>query len=407
MKCRMCEGRRLFEFLDLGSTPPADEFKTAEQLRQPDTYYPLQVWMCEDCGLAQLGYVVAPEILYQNDYPYESSTTQAGRDHWAGFAGSVVSELGLEPDQLVVDIGSNVGVLLEAFKSNGMRVHGVDPAPNIVEKAVERGIDTTCAFFGADSAREIVAAKGRASVITGTNVFAHIDDLASFAEAVVLLLDDDGALIIEAPYFANLVADTEYDTIYHEHLSYISVRPVVKFFRRFDMEVFDVQRMEIHGGSLRIFVGRTGRRPVSPEVERLLAEEEESGLHDRETLSTFASAVRQNRQDLLALLHGLKIEGKTVVGLSAPAKGMTLLNYCRLGKQVLDFVTEKSPLKIGRFTPGGHIPVVLDEELLRVQPDFALLLAWNFADEIMCNLDEYRRRGGRFIIPIPTPRIVD
>ena len=407
MKCRMCESHQLFEFLNLGSTPPADEFKTVEQLNQPDTYYPLQVWMCEECGLAQLGYVVPPEILYQNDYPYESSTTQAGRDHWASFAESVVSELGLEPDQLAVDIGSNVGVLLEAFKNKGMRVHGVDPAPNIVERAMERGIDTSCAFFGMDSARNIIDAKGKASVITGTNVFAHIDDLAAFAQAVQVLLADDGVLIIEAPYFANLVAYGEYDTVYHEHLSYISVRPVRKFFQRFGMEVFDVQPMEIHGGSLRIFVNRTGQRTVNSEVARLLAHEEETGLHTPETLSTFTEAVEQNRKDLLALLHGLKIEGNTIVGVSAPAKGMTLLNYCRLGKEVLEFVTEKSPLKIGRFTPGGHIPVMPDEELLRVQPDYALLLAWNFADEIMLNLDEYRSRGGRFIIPIPTPQIMD
>jgi SAM-dependent methyltransferase len=406
MKCRMCESQKLFEFLDLGSTPPADEFKTAEQLREPDTYYPLQVWMCEDCGLAQLGYVVPPEILYQNDYPYESSTTQAGRDHWAGFAGSVVSELGLKPGQLAVDIGSNVGVLLEAFKNNGMQVYGVDPAPNIVEKARERGIDTICAFFGMESAQDIVDAKGKASVITGTNVFAHINDLTAFAQAVKILLADDGALIIEAPYFANLVADCEYDTIYHEHLSYISVRPVTKFFQRFGMEVFDVQQTEIHGGSLRIFVSRTGRKTVSPEVARLVAHEEETGLHTEETLSAFTVAVEQNRKDLLGLLYRIKIEGKSIVGLSAPAKGMTLLNYCGMGKEVLDFVTEKSPLKIGRFTPGGHIPVVPDEELLRVQPDYALLLAWNFAEEIMRNLDEYRRAGGRFIIPIPTPRFI-
>ena len=407
MKCRMCEGERLFEFLDLGSMPPADEFRTAGQLREPDTYFPLQVLMCEDCGLAQLGYAVPPEILYQNDYPYESSTTAFGRAHWASFAESVVTELGLEPEQLVVDIGSNVGVLLEAFKDNGMRVHGVDPAPNIVEKAVARGIDTICAFFGLEAAQAIVEAKGRASVITGTNVFAHVDDLVSFARAVDVLLADEGALIIEAPYFANLVSDTQYDTIYHEHLSYISVRPVVEFFQRFDMEVFDVQPMEIHGGSLRIFVGRTGRYQVSSEVARLVARERDTGLHSRESLTAFSEAVQQNRRDLLTLLHGLRAEGKTVVGVSAPAKGMTLLNYCGLGKQVLDFVTEKSPLKIGRFTPGGHIPIVTDEELLTVQPDYALLLAWNFADEIMENLADYRSRGGRFVIPIPTPRVVD
>jgi hypothetical protein len=173
------------------------------------------------------------------------------------------------------------------------------------------------------------------------------------------------------------------------------------------MEVFDVQPMEIHGGSLRIFVGRTGRYQVSSEVARLVARERDTGLHSRESLTTFSEAVQQNRRDLLTLLHGLRAEGKTVVGVSAPAKGMTLLNYCGLGKQVLDFVTEKSPLKIGRFTPGGHIPIVTDEELLTVQPDYALLLAWNFADEIMENLADYRSRGGRFVIPIPTPRVVD
>lgn len=406
MNCRMCEGEHLYQFLDLGSTPPADQFRREDQLREPEVYYPLQVYMCEDCGLAQLGYVVPPEVLYQNDYPYEASTTKAGREHWARFAQNVVRQLGLRPNELVVDVGSNVGVLLDAFRRQGMRVQGVDPAPNIVEKAHARGIDTICDFMSPEAARRIASEKGRAAVITATNVFAHVDDLVSFMRSVEILLLEGGALIIEAPYFANLVAFNEYDTIYHEHLSYLSVRPLVSFFRKFAMEVFDIQQVEIHGGSFRIFVGRQGRHAVCAEVGRLLAQEEETGLHTRPTLDAFARAVEQNRRELEWLVHRVKAEGKSIAGVSAPAKGMTLLNYCRIGAEILDFVTEKATLKIGRFTPGTHISVVADDELLRARPDYALLLAWNFADEIMSNLDEYRQRGGRFIIPIPAPRIV-
>lgn len=406
MNCRMCDSEKLFQFLDLGATPLADQFRREDQLQEPETFYPLQVYMCEGCGLAQLGYTVPGEILYQNEYPYEASTTRAGREHWGRFAQGVVRQLGLRPNDLVVDVGSNVGVLLDAFRGQEMRVQGVDPAANIAEKARERGIDTISDFFGMNAARQILAEKGKAAVITGTNVFAHVDDLVSFMRSVDMLLAEGGTLIIEAPYFANLVAYNEYDTIYHEHLSYLSVRPLVSFFKKFRMEVVDIQQVEIHGGSFRVFVSRQGQRPISVEVGRLLAQEEETGLHSRAVLDVFARAVQQNRRDLVWLLHRIKAEGKTIAGVSAPAKGMTLLNYCRIDGEILDFVTEKTALKIGRFTPGTRIRVVPDEELLRAQPDYALLLAWNFADEIMKNLNEYRQQGGRFIIPIPVPRIV-
>ena len=406
MTCRMCDGTDLYPFLDLGSTPPADQFLREDQLKDPEVFYPLQVLMCETCGLAQLGYCVPPEILYQREYPYEASTTRAGREHWARFAQTVARDLKVEPGQLVVDIGSNVGVLLGAFKDCAMQVNGVDPAQNIVEKACATGIDTICDFFGTRAARQIVSEKGQATVITGTNVFAHVGDLVAFMHAVDELLAPRGTLIVEAPYFANLIAYNEYDTIYHEHLSYLSVKPLVAFFARFGMEMFDVQQVEIHGGSFRIFVARKGTRKVSPEVPRLLGLEEETGLHSRPTLDAFAKAVQQNRRDLVWLLHRIKAEGKSVAGVSAPAKGMTLLNYCKIDGEILDFVTEKSALKIGRYTPGAHIKVFPDEHLLEAKPDYALLLAWNFAAEIMTNLDGYRQQGGRFIIPIPTPRIV-
>lgn len=406
MHCRMCERGNLYQFLDLGATPLADDFRRPEQLHQPETYFPLQVLMCPDCGLAQLSHVVPREILYRKDYPYEASTTVAGRAHWARLARDIVEGLGLAPGELVVDIGSNVGVLLGAFRGAGMRVHGVDPALNIVEIARAQGIPTTCDFFGVEAASQILQDLGPAAVITGTNVFAHVDDLHAFMLGIDRLLTPHGTMIIEVPYLANLIAYTEYDTIYHEHLSYLSARPLVSFFDRCGMEVFDVQQVEIHGGSLRVFAGRRGRHAVSRDVSLLLAQEAESGLHAPDTLKAFAHAVEQNRRELLWLLHRLKAEGKTIAGVSAPAKGMTLLNYCKIDGQILDFVTEKSALKIGRFTPGGHIQVVPDDRLLRDRCDYGLLLAWNFADEIIRNLDTYRRKGGRFIIPIPTPRVI-
>jgi SAM-dependent methyltransferase len=406
LNCRMCDSTKLHKFLDLGFTPPADQFRRKDQLREPDVHYPLQVMMCDECGLAQLSHVVSPEILYRNDYPYESSTTRTGQSHWSEFAGSVVKRLQLGPSDLAVDIGSNVGVLLEAFRSNGLKVQGVDPAANIVMIARSNGIDTICDFFNEDTVKEIVASKGLASVVTATNVFAHVDDLNAFMVAVYGLLSEHGVFIFEAPYFVNLLKHNEYDTIYHEHLSYLSVRPLIPFFRKHGMEVFDIEQRDIHGGSFRVYVGRQGRWPVSGEVERLSQAESQLGIYRHEILEKFSREVSKNKSDLVWLLQSLKHQGKRIVAVSAPAKGMTLLNYCRLDTDVLDFVTEKSALKIGRFTPGAHIPVVPDSELLISKPDYALLLAWNFSDEIMKNLDEFRQLGGKFIIPIPYPRII-
>jgi len=407
MNCRMCGSTELHRFLDLGFTPPADQFRRKDQLREPDVYYPLQVMVCDGCGLAQLSHVVSPEVLYRNDYPYESSTTRTGQAHWMEFATSATKRLGLGADDLAVDIGSNVGVLLGAFRANGLKVQGVDPAANIVMLAQANGIDTICDFFNEDTARTIVAGKQQASVITATNVFAHVDDLDAFMRSILLLLNENGAFIFEAPYFVNLLKQNEYDTIYHEHLSYLSVKPLVGFFRKHGMEVFDIEERDIHGGSFRVYVGRQGKRPVSGVVARMVQAEEDMGIYRHDKLAEFAAAVRRNKDELTWLLHSLKHQGKRIAAVSAPAKGMTLLNYCGLDADLLDFVTEKSKLKIGRHTPGAHIPVVSDDELLNQQPDYALLLAWNFAEEIMKNLHEYRKRGGKFIIPIPFPKIVD
>lgn len=244
-------------------------------------------------------------------------------------------------------------------------------------------------------------------MITGTNVFAHIDDLYTLMKNVEALLKPDGVFIFEAPYLVNLIKHTEYDTIYHEHLSYLSVKPLIQFFKNFDMEIFDIEQVDIHGGSFRVYIAKQSIYKVSSIVGKLLREEEGMGLYSHKVLDDFSIVVQKNRRDLVWLLNSLRHDGKRIAGVSAPAKGMTLLNYCRLGGELLDFITEKSKLKIGRYTPGTHIPVVPDSYLIQQKPDYALLLAWNFADEIMKNLEEYRKLGGKFIIPIPTPKIVD
>ncbi|TAN45975.1 MAG: class I SAM-dependent methyltransferase [Nitrospirae bacterium] len=406
MVCRMCKKDNLYKFLDLGFHPPADEFRRSEQLREPSIHYPLEVMLCQDCGLAQLSYVVSPEVLYRHDYPYESSITQTGQIHWTEFAKTTVDRLNLDREDLVVDVGSNVGVLLKAFSDNGMRTLGVDPAGNVVLIALKRGVETLNEFFSVDVARQIISSKGQASVITATNVFAHVDNLDDFMKAIDILLNEKGVFIFEAPYFVNLIKKFEYDTIYHEHLSYLSVKPLISFFGKFGMEVFDIEERDIHGGSFRVYVARKGRQEVLPIVEQMLKKEEDFGIYDLSVLKKFAIAVEENRQSLVWLLHKLKHEGKRIVAVSAPAKGMTLLNYCRIGTETLDYITEKSTLKIGRYTPGTHIPVYSDAKLLEQIPDYALLLAWNFAKEIMLNLDEYKKRGGKFIIPIPSLTIV-
>lgn len=409
LDCRLCSGRRLFEFLDLGMHPPSDRFITEAQCDEPEPKFPLKVVLCEDCGHVQLTEVVEPELLYQQDYPYESSTTRAGQRHWRELATSSVHRFGLSPEDLVVDIGSNVGVLLQMFKDHGTRCLGIDPAPNIAAIATRRGIETMVRFFGRDTAAEVRDRNGPARIITATNVFAHVDDLDDFVGGVDELMTEDGVLIIEAPYFCNLVGSLEYDTIYHEHLSYISVAPLLRFFARHDMEIFDIEQRDIHGGSLRIFVQRraTPRRVQTETVEKFIDTESDLRVHEPARLLRFASDVKANRRSVRRLVRRVRKSGKRIVGVSAPAKGMTLLNYCGLGKEDLEFITEKSALKIGRFTPGGHIPVLADDALLAAKPDYAILLAWNFAEEIMSNLADFSANGGRFVIPVPDVRVVD
>lgn len=403
MQCRICRGTDFFPVLDLGSTPLADDFLTLADLQLPETYYPLVVVACASprCSLVQLTYTVPREVLYSPSYPYVSSTTETGRRHYHAMAVDIIERLGLQGGGLAVDIGSNVGVLLEGFKSRDMRVLGIEPVDRIAQIALDSGIPTCTGFFTQTLASTIVGDHGQASVVTGTNVVAHIDDLHDLAAGIKTLLAPGGVFVFEAPYLRDMLDGLAYDTIYHEHLSYLAVTPISHLFEQYNMEVFDVQWQPIHGGTLRYYIAAKGEHEVQPVVDATRDDERELSCQ----LLNFATQVEASRLSLRLLLTHIRLQGGAAAAVSAPAKGNTLLNYCGLAGLV-DFVTEKAPLKVGRFTPGTHLPVLPDSALLERRPDYALLLAWNFADEIMANHRDYVEAGGKFIIPVPTPRIV-
>jgi len=406
-ECRMCNGKNLKTYLDLGFHPHSDGFLTRDQMDNKETYYPLRVVICLDCGLHQLDYVVPKEDLYNQDYLYESSVSETGKRHYFSMAESICKKLDLEKGSLIVDIGSNVGILLEGFRNAGMNVLGIDPAPKIAKIANKRGIKTIEGFFDREVVKQVINSNGKASVVTGTNVFAHIDDLDELMCGVKELLADNGIFVFELPYLVEMIEHLEYDTIYHQHLSYISVKPLIPFFKKYRMEIFDIgMEYYIHGGSIRFFVGEEKRRHVSSIVEELLRLEEEKRMYSLKKLERFSNDVRQHRLKLISMLIDIKRQGKQIVGIGAAAKGNTLLNYCGIHSGILDYLTEKSTLKIGRYSPGMHIPVVSDEELMKDLPDYGLILPWNLSEEIMRRLSRFKKAGGSFIIPIPYPRII-
>lgn len=406
MNCIFCKSADVEKFLDLGFIPLVDRFLDAKELNEPEILYPLNVCLCKNCGLSQLGYKVPPTKLFNENYAYESSTTKTRKQNYDQLAEYICDKFEIPKESLIVDIGSNVGILLESFNKRGMKIVGVDASPNIVEIANSRGIPTISGFFDKNIVEKIVSEGQKASVVTGTNVFAHIQDYESFMDALTELLEKNGIFVFHVPHFLQLIRNLEYDTVYHEHVSYFGLKPLKKFFERFDMEIFDVSETDLDGGSIRCFVCRRGQKTISPKINKLVDEEEKEGIYSIERLRKFATETSQQKSTLLSLLHSLKKNNKRIVGIGAPAKGITLLNYCKIDNFLLDYVTEKAPLKIGKFTPGTHIPVKPDEVLMKDMPDYALILAWNFSKEIMKNLDEYGKSGGKFIIPIPNPQIV-
>ena len=399
--CRLCGGGALERVLALTPTPPANAFVDAERLNTEQACFPLDVFFCKTCHHVQLLDVVDPAQLFEN-YVYVSGTSPSFVKHFEGYAEAVLDRFAPDPESLVVDIGSNDGTLLGAFKARGMAVLGVDPARDIAEEATKSGIETITGFFSAVLAAEIKKNRGPARIITANNVFAHADDLSGIVDGIKTLLASDGVFVFEASYLADVIEKTLFDTIYHEHLAYHSLAPLERFFEDNEMRLFSAVRVDSHGGSVRGFAGLTGgRHEADGSVAALIAVEEGLGLNRAETFVDFGHNIDALGAKLQKLTDSIKADGKSIAGFGAPAKATTLMHHFGLGPETIDFIVDDSPLKQGLFTPGHHIPVLPADALYERKPDYVLILAWNFAQPIMESHRAFQDAGGRFIVPLP------
>jgi hypothetical protein len=403
--CRACDGRDLALFLSLGPQPLANSFLRSAEEAAGEARFPLDVYLCRTCALVQLLDVIDPEVLFR-DYVYVTGTSSTIADHNQRYAERVTGMLALGPGDLVVEAASNDGSLLRCFQARGVRTLGVEPARNIAALARAAGVETLDVSFGREAGRGVRARYGPARAVIGNNVLAHVDDTRGFLAGCEALVADDGLVITEVPYLGDLMDHLEYDTVYHEHLCYFSVTALMRLAEETGLRILAVEHHQVHGGSIRVYAGpRRAHAAHDPSVLRMAEAERAAGLTTLPRFEQFRRDAESNRDRLVALLEELRAAGKTVAGYGAPAKGNTLLNYCRIGPALLPYTVDKSPLKTGKLTPGMHIPVYPVSTLLERQPDYVLILAWNFAGEIMAQQAEYRRRGGRFIIPVPEPEI--
>lgn len=402
--CRTCGKETLRTFLHLGPMPIPNGFLKPEQLFQGESYFPLDVAFCENCGLMTLAHVVRPDIMFSN-YVYIPGTSKTMVDHFGQMAKGIKERFKLNKDSLVIDVGSNDGTLLKQFKSLGVKVLGIDPAENIAAEASKQGIETLPEFFGEEVAKDVAKKRGQADVITGTNVIAHIDNLVDVMKGVDALLKEDGVFIGEFPYLVDLVEHGEFDTIYHEHLSYFSIRSLLALAERTNFEIIDAQRTNVHGGSIQVFFRKKGKNN-EPFVSELVILEKAKRLDTIVPFGDFAKRTYLKREELNEILKQLKAQGKRIVGYGAAAKGNVLTNFFRIGPDLLDYIVDSIPYKQGLYTPGLHIPIYPETKLLEDMPDYALIFAWNFADEIVKKNSEYCKKGGKFITTIPTIKIL-
>ena len=403
--CRGCAQDLTDVFVDLGMSPLCQKHVLASELNHVEAFYPLKAWVCTNCWLVQLEEYVDPDELFTH-YEYFSSYSTSWVEHARNYVEMISAKLRLGSDSQVVEIASNDGYLLQHFLAEGIPCTGIEPAANVAAVAIEKGIDCVVEFFGEETAAKVVETHGKASLILGNNVLAHVPDLHDFVSGLKVLLDEDGVVTMEFPHLVKLMEENQFDTIYHEHFSYFTFFVVEKVFAQHGLRMFNVEEIPTHGGSLRIYACHQGADfPAAPNVEGLRSREIDAGYANMDIYSTFAAKVMATKRNLLEFLIDAKCDGKTVVGYGAPGKGNTLLNYCGIRTDFLDYTVDRSPIKQGTFTPGTHIPILDPSEIQSSKPDLVLILPWNLHKEISESASFIREWGGKFVVPIPEVRV--
>lgn len=405
--CRFCGSALEHTFIDLGMSPLANAYLHADQLNRPELLYPLHARVCANCYLVQLPQLESPQNIFEN-YSYFSSFSESWLRHACEFAAGIIDRLCLNSQSFVMEIGSNDGYLLQYFKQRGISVLGVEPARNVAQEAKKKGIPILARFFNMEAARELALHGQVADLLICNNVLAHVPDLNDFVSAMKAVLKPQGLISIEFPHILRLIEGNQFDTIYHEHFSYFSLCAAEKILNHYGLAVTDVEEIPTHGGSLRLLASHAeNATSIHPRVSQLKKREEKAGLLSLGVYRSFAGKARETRRELFELLTSLKKAGKTIVGYGAPAKATTLLNYCGIGRDFMAYTVDISPYKQNMFLPGTHIPICHPDKIRQTKPDYILILPWNLRDEIVHQMSDVRRWGGRFIVPIPKPEVLE
>ncbi len=405
--CRFCKSQLKYTFADLGMSPIANNIIDSENLQQMEPFYPLHAFVCESCFLVQLEEFEQPENIFTN-YSYFSSYSDSWLSHCKLYTEQIINRLKLNQNHLVVELASNDGYLLQYFKERNVQVLGVEPAENVAQVAIGKNINTITKFFGSNTAQEMIGNKQSADLIIGNNVLAHVPDINDFVNGMKILLKPNGVITMEFPHLLNLIEKNQFDTIYHEHFSYLSIFIVDQIFKKHELTLFDVEEIPTHGGSIRIYAKRSENttHPIEPSVNQLITREINLGINNLSIYQSYQKMIINCKRNLLESLISLKKNNKTIVAYGAPAKGNTLLNYCGIRNDFIDYTVDRSPYKQGKFLPGTHIPIYNPDKIKETKPNYILILPWNLEDEIVKQLKYIREWGAQFIIPIPQVRII-